>query len=243
MRAGAATRIYSTTVAHARTTPLRHRFRHRSHTWLVDLDDLPHLGLLAPLARFEAADHLASGHRSLRGNVDAFLATEGVDLRGGQVLMLALPRVLGSVFNPITVYWCHDPEGELVCTVVEVHNTYGDRHAYLVYPDDRGRAEVQKALYVSPFNDCAGHYRLRLPKPDARLSIHVVLERPDQDPFVASLTGRALPVDVRTVLRLALTQPVEPLAVAARIRFHGIRLWLRGLPVQTRPTHHQEAVQ
>lgn len=243
MRAGAATRIYATTVAHARTTPLRHRFRHRSHTWLVDLDDLPRLGLLAPLARFAAADHLGSRHQSLRHNLDAFLATEGMDLRGGQVLMLAMPRVLGSAFNPITVYWCHNPEGQLLCTVVEVHNTYGDRHAYLLHPDERGRAEVEKALYVSPFNHLAGRYRLSVPKPDAHLSVQVVLERPGHDPFVASLTGRALPVNVLTVLRLAFTQPVEPLAVAARIRFHGIRLWLRGLPVQPRPTHHQEAVQ
>jgi DUF1365 family protein len=54
--------------------------------------------------------------------------------------------------------------------------------------------------------------------------------------------GRALPATARTVLHLALAQPLEPLAVSARIRWHGIRLWLRRLPVQPRPTHHQEAV-
>jgi DUF1365 family protein len=209
----------------------------------VDVDDLPRLGLLGPLARFEARDHLGDPDATLRGNVDRFLATQGVDLRGGRVLMLAMPRVLGTVFNPITVFWCHRPDGALECVVVEVHNTYGDRHAYLVRTDAHGRAEVDKSLYVSPFNDTSGRYLLTLPEPDQRVRVQVVLDRPGRDPFAAGLSGRALPVTRRTVLHLAVTQPLEPLAVSARIRWHGIRLWLRRLPVQPRPAHHQEAVQ
>jgi len=238
-----AARIYRTSVWHRRTQPVRHEFRHRSHTWVVDLDDLPRLGWLAPLARFEARDHLGDPDRSLRQNLDDFLASRGVTLWDGRVVMMAMPRVLGTVFNPISVYWCHGPDGALGCTVVEVHNTYGDRHAYLVRPDPDGRAEVDKQLYVSPFNDVSGRYRLTLPEPDDRLRVQVVLDRPGQDPFVAGLTGRSLPLTTATVLRLAVTQPLEPLAVMARIRWHGIRLWLRRLPVQPRPIHHQEVVQ
>jgi DUF1365 family protein len=178
-----------------------------------------------------------------RQNIDTFLASRGVDLDGGRVMMLAVPRVLGTVFNPISVFWCHGRDGRLACTVVEVHNTYGDRHAYLVHADERGRAEVDKALYVSPFNDVSGSYSLVVPEPDDQLRIQVVLRRPGHAPFVAGMTGRALPVRTSTVLRLALTQPLEPLAVSARIRIHGIWLWLRRLPVQPRPSHHQEAVQ
>ena len=243
MRLSASTRLYRTRIRHSRTSPLRHRFEHRSHTWLVDLDDLPDLGVLGPLATFDPRDHLGDPTRSLRENLDAFLATRGVDLAGGRVLMLAMPRVLGTVFNPISIYWCHDREGRLVGTVVEVHNTYGDRHAYFVQPDDRGHAEVDKALYVSPFNDVSGRYALTLPEPDDRLRVHVTLRRPGHDPFVATMAGTALPATLGAVLRLALTQPLEPLAVMARIRLHGIRLWLQRLPVQPRPAHRQEAVQ
>ena len=243
MRTSPATRIYATTVRHSRTDPLVHRFSHRSHSWLVDLDQLPRLGVLTPLARFVSADHLGDPNRTLRQNLDTYLATHGVDLRGGQVLMLAMPRVLGTVFNPMSVFWCHDLDGRLVCTVVEVHNTYGDRHAYLVRTDGSGHGQVAKALYVSPFHDVSGTYRLTLPMPDQRLRVQVVLDRPGHDPFVAGLTGRALPPRATTVLKLALTQPLEPLAVSLRIRWHGIRLWLRRLPVQPRPAHHQEAVQ
>jgi DUF1365 family protein len=243
MRTSPATRIYATSVHHARKEPVAHRFRTRSHSWLVDLDDLPRLGGLQRLASFESRDHLGDPARTLRQNLDTFLATKGVDLRGGRILMLAMPRVLGTVFNPISVYWCHDPEGTLACTVVEVHNTYGDRHAYLVQADEFGRAEVDKALYVSPFNDVSGSYSLTVPEPDDRVSVQVVLRRPGRPAFVAGMTGRALPGTTRTVLRLALTQPLEPLSVSARIRLHGIWLWLRRLPVQPRPSHHQEAVQ
>jgi DUF1365 family protein len=243
MKASAATRIYSTSIVHARTTPIQHRFRHRSHTWLVDLDGLPRLGPLSRLASFESRDHLGNPDRTLRENLDAFLSTQGIDLGGGRILMLAMPRVLGTVFNPISVYWCHTADGRLACNVVEVHNTYGDRHAYLVHADERGHAEVDKALYVSPFNDVSGRYRLTIPVPGETVQVQVVLERPDHAPFVAGLRGKALPTRTSTVVRLALTQPLEPLAVALRIRAHGIRLWLRRLPVQPRPSHQQEAVQ
>lgn len=243
MKASPSTRIYATSIIHTRTSPVRHRFTNRSHTWLVDLDDLPRLGMLGGLASFESRDHLGAPERSLRENLDTFLATQGVDLGGGQILMLTMPRVLGTVFNPISVYWCHTADGRLACNVVEVHNTYGDRHAYLVNADENGHAEVDKALYVSPFNDVSGSYRLTIPMPRDKVHVRVVLDRPGQDPFVAGLRGRALPVRTSTVVRLALTQPLEPLAVAARIRWHGIRLWLRRLPVQPRPSHHQEAVQ
>jgi DUF1365 family protein len=243
MKASPATRIYATSIVHSRKAPVQHRFTSRSHTWLVDLDDLPRLGLLDRLASFESRDHLGTPDRSLRENLDTFLATQEVNLDGGQILMLTMPRVLGTVFNPISVYWCHTPDGRLACNVVEVHNTYGDRHAYLVHADEHGRAEVDKALYVSPFNDVSGSYRLTIPTPGDTVHVKVVLDRPGQDPFVAGLRGRTLPVKTSTVVRLALTQPLEPLAVAARIRWHGIRLWLRRLPVQPRPSHHQEAVQ
>ncbi len=243
MRLPRSTTIYATSIRHTRKGPVAHRFHNRSYTWLVDLDDLPRLGRLSPLARFESGDHLGVPERSLRENLDAFLATQDVDLKGGRIRMLTMPRVLGTVFNPISVYWCYAADGTLACNVVEVHNTYGDRHAYLVHADEHGRAEVDKALYVSPFNDVSGSYRLTIPEPDDHVRVQVVLDRPGQDPFVAGLSGTALPSRTSTVLRLAARRPLEPLAVSARIRWHGIRLWLRRLPVQHRPSHHQEAVQ
>ncbi|MDQ2756195.1 MAG: DUF1365 domain-containing protein [Actinomycetota bacterium] len=237
-------RLYATSVRHVRREPVRHDFTLHSYTWLVDLDALPDLGRLTRLASFEARDHLErDAPGSLRQKVDAFLATQGVDLQGGRIVMLAQARVGGYVFNPISLYWCHRRDGALECVVLEVQNTYGDRHAYLVRTDQQGRARTEKELYVSPFNDVDGHYDLVLPEPDERLRTSVVLQREGSPPFVAVMSGRAHDVTTARLLRISLTRPLEPLAVMARIKAHGILLWLRRLPVRPRPPHRQEAVQ
>jgi DUF1365 family protein len=230
------TALYDTTITHDRATPVGHRFSYRSYCWLVDLDDLPRLPRrLRPLARFEARDHLGDPCASLRTNLDALLAVHGIDLAGGRILMLANARVLGYSFNPISVFWCHAPEGSLRCVVAEVHNTYGGRHAYVVQTDVRGRATVGKALYVSPFNPVDGEYRLSLPEPGDSLRLTVALRRPDTAPFVATVRGRRRAVTTAAVLRASVRVPVAPLLGSARIRLQGIRLWRRGLPVQPRP--------
>ena len=217
---------------------MRHQFRYRSYQWLVDLDHLPRPGrALGLLAGFSARDHLGDPSRSIRANLDHYLATRGVDLHGGRVLMLAQARVFGYVFNPLSVYWCHDPDGTLRCVVAEVHNTYGQRHAYLLHPDDHGRAQTAKEFYVSPFYPVDGGYRMSLPEPGPRLRLSVVLERPDGASFAASVQGRRQPATRLGLLRASVRHPWPTVAVSVRIRIQGIRLFLRGLPIVPRPEH------
>ena len=233
--------IYEVTISHARSAPLRNVFRYRSYLWLVDLDHLPRA---RPLARFRARDHLGDPQASIRANLDRFLAARDVDLGGGRVTMLAHARVLGYVFNPLTVYWCHRPDGTLACVVAEVHNTYRERHAYLLRTDERGRAEVPKQFYVSPFYPVDGRYRMSLPEPDGRLALSVVLDRPDGHSFIAGVRGRAVPATARALIGAAARHPWSTAAVAARIRWQGVQLHLRGLRVVPRPAHlPQEGVQ
>ncbi len=177
---GSGNRVYATTITHTRRRPFHRTFTHRSRTWLVDLDDLPDHGALAPLlGSFEARDHLGDPDRTLRENLDGFLADRGVDPTGGRVLMAAMPRAFGYCFNPISVFWCFGPDGDQRAVVVEVHNTYGDRHAYLVHPDAQGRARTDKQMYVSPFHGTGGHYELAVPVPGERLDVAVSLVTDD----------------------------------------------------------------
>jgi uncharacterized protein len=237
--------LYDCTITHARTAPLRNVFTYRSYQWLVDLDHLPRLGPgLRLLARFDARDHLGDPGRSIRENVDRFLRTRGEDLGGGTVMMLAHARVLGYVFNPLTVYWCHRADDTLACVVAEVHNTYGQRHAYLLHTDERGRAQVPKEFYVSPFYPVDGQYQMSLPEPGRRLALSVKLGRPDGHSFAASVHGRGVPATARALISAASRHPWSTAAVAARIRWQGTRLYLRGLRVIPRPAHlPQEGVQ
>lgn len=228
--------LYECVIAHARTTPLRHSFRHRTYLWCVDLDRLPVLPRpVRPLARFDARDHFGGGAPSLRAGLDAFLAGHGIDLDGGQVTMLAHARVFGFVFNPLSVYWCHDRSGALVCVVAEVHNTYGERHCYLLRPDGSDEAEVDKEFYVSPFFAVEGRYRMRLPLPGERLHLAVHLENEEGRAFTAVVRGRRRPATVPALLSAAARRPWSTAAVWAGIRRHGIHLLLRGLPVHPRP--------
>ncbi|MDF1604316.1 FAD-dependent oxidoreductase [Nocardioides sp. YIM 152315] len=229
------TGIYRTEIRHTRRAPWRRSFTHRSHTWLVDLDDLPDHGPLSPLlGRFEARDHLGDPDLPLRENLGRFLALHGVELGAGKVLMAAHPRALGFCFNPISVFWVR-PEHDDPCVVIEVHNTYGDRHAYLVHPDQRGRATTPKAMYVSPFHGTDGTYDIAVPEPTDRLRVAVTLTTADGARFSASMDGyrtddppwRAAPAALRG---------------AALIRAHGVALWLRRLPIRPRPDHRQEGV-
>ena len=93
-------------------------------------------------------------------NVDAYLAEPGIDLPGGRMTMSATRGALGYVFNPLRLFWCHDPTGRLCCVIAEVHNTYGEALRYLSLPDDAGRAETEKKFYVSPFYPVDGFYRI-----------------------------------------------------------------------------------
>ncbi|GGI00339.1 DUF1365 domain-containing protein [Arthrobacter liuii] len=237
--------IYRTSIAHVRRTPLKNAFTYRSYSWFVDVDDLPPLPvLLRPLAVFRAGDHLGDPDAGIRSNVERYLRTQGLEPDGGPIHMLTSARVFGYVFNPLTLFWCYRSSGELQCVVAEVHNTYGERHCYLLRTDTSGRASVPKAFYVSPFNDVDGQYRMKLPAPGDRLAVSIILEREGHRPFVATMDGRRRPASIPNILAAALTVPAAPLLVSALIRVQGIKLWARRLPVVARPHHpSQEAVQ
>lgn len=235
--------LYSCELRHIRTAPIRHAFTNRTYLWLVDLDRLPRLpSWLRLLARFEAKDHLGDPTQTIRANVDRFLSERGIDLAGGKVLMLGHARVFGHVFNPLSLFWCHNADGSLACVIAEVHNTYGGRHSYLLATDDRDLVRTNKQLYVSPFYPVDGRYHMHLPVPDDRLTVTISLHRDGQPPFVATVRGQRQPFTTGTLLRAALRHPLSTAAVSARIRRHGIYLYLRGLPVQPRPrSDHREA--
>ncbi|WP_018156329.1 DUF1365 domain-containing protein [Demetria terragena] len=225
-----------TTVRHTRTAPIRHDFSYPGCSWLIDPARVDSLPLWTrPFVSFRAKDHLGDPEQDWHTNVVSFARERGVDLTHGRMVALTGARTLGHVFNPLTVYWCWDAEESLACVIAEVHNTYGERHAYLVRPDDRARAEVDKAFYVSPFNDTSGYYSMSLPPPDDTVDVRITLHRDGAPPFVTRWQGRR--ATRRDVGRILLRLPLAPHLVSLRIRRHGIVLWLRGLTIQPRPPH------
>ncbi len=237
--------IYRSRVTHGRRQPMAHEFSYDHAMWLVDLDDLPRLPWwLRPFARFEARDHLGDPRLSIRSNLDSWLATQGVDGADGRVVMLTNARSLGYVFNPITVYWCHDAHDAQVCVVAEVHNTYGERHCYLLRPDEAGRASTAKEFYVSPFLEMGGNYLIRVAPPGDALHVTMALRQGGVTRFAATLTGRRRPVTPGAVVSSILRHPLATYRVSALIRYQGVKLFLRKVPVVRRRPHiPQEGVQ
>jgi uncharacterized protein len=229
--------LYRTRITHLRRAPVHHYFEHHGYSWYVDIDRLPQLPRwLRPFARFDAADHLDGGpDDSLRQRMDALLAERDIDLHGGRITALMQARVLGYVFNPLTLYWCHDSEGVVRHIVAEVHNTYGGRHAYLLPPHADQPAMVRKKLYVSPFIDVDGYYLVRAPQPDAELDVRISLHRDNQPAFVATVRGTRRKASIGELLKLQIVAPLAPLMGAIGIRVQGITLWLRRVPVVPRP--------
>jgi DUF1365 family protein len=227
-------------VTHHRSGRVRHSFRHSVYQWLVDLDSLPEYPwYLRPFASFSAGDHLGDPTCSIKANVERYLSSEGIRLgESNRILMLANARVLGHVFDPLSVFWCFDARNALVCIVAEVHNTYGERHPYLLRPDPSGVATADKAFHVSPFFDVSGHYELRFELSPQVVSSTVILRREGAVAFTAAFRGRPLPATRTAVVGQLIRKPLMPQQVSALIRMHGIWLWLRRLPV-LRPPHHQ----
>lgn len=221
---------------------MHHYFENRSYSWFVDVDALPRMPWwLRPFARFEARDHLwESAVDTMRGRVDAFLADKGIDLSGGRVTALLHARVFGYVYNPLSLYWCHDAAGVLRYVIAEVQNTRGERHAYLLPPSNVQPTMVDKKLSVSPFNDVDGHYLVQAPQPGEELDVRISLHRDHQPAFVATMRGTRRPATIRQIVAMQMLSPMAPQMNVLSMRIQGILLWLKRVPVVSQTSHRSD---
>ncbi|WP_332656854.1 DUF1365 domain-containing protein [Brevundimonas sp.] len=240
-----ASALYLGGVMHQRLRPRRHRLERRVFWLLLDLSELDGLDRRLRLFSrnrwnlfsFFDRDHGDGSGRPLRAQVEARLAAIGVDLAGGAVRLLTMPRVLGFVFNPISVYYCHAADGRLAALSYEVTSTFGERHCYDLAVADAGadaepfRQSCAKALYVSPFLDMDMTYRFRGRAPGERVGLTVGCADARGPLLTATLWGRRRPLADRALVGAALAFPLMTLKVAAAIHWEALILWLKGVPV------------
>lgn len=229
--------LYRTRITHLRRSPVHHYFEHRAYSWYVDVDDLPRLPRwLRSFARIEARDHFDGDPAdTLRRRVDDLLAARGVVPPGGPVTALLQARVLGYVYNPLSIFWCHDADGVVRHVVAEVHNARGGRHAYLLPPDAGQPTMVMKQLYTSPFNGHGGHYLVRAPRPEEGLDVTISLHRDNQPAFVATLRGTRRPASIAHIVRLQLAAPLAPMTAKFGMWIQAVTLRLRRVPLTREP--------
>lgn len=239
--------IYCGSVMHRRLRPKKHYLRYGVFYLLLDLDELSDLNvrLLGVERRFlfsfHAADH-GDGGSDLKGWVLAQLRGAGISDDVSNVRLLCFPRVLGFVFNPISVYFCSDSSGDIVAIVYEVNNTFGGRHAYVLpAKSSNGRVfhSIAKRLYVSPFNDVSGGYNFAVRLPADKVALSIDQHDGDGPILKAAFAGRRYPLDNLNLLRVAVLYPLLTLKVVAAIHWEALKLWMKGVPLHKRPQFRQ----
>ena len=161
--------------------------------------------------------------------------------------LLAQPRVLGHVFNPVSFWLCRRADGSLIAVIAEVSNTFGDRHSYLcAHPDHRPIApsdtlKASKIFHVSPFQPVEGGYTFRFDITEARIGIWIDYARPDGG-LIATLTGPRKPLTNLSILRFMLRRPFGARRVLALIHWQALKLWFKGALYRPRPAPPSEEV-
>ena len=271
--------LYECHIMHARFSPRPHRFLYRIFLFAIDLDELDRLhrrfalfSVNRPnLYSFRERDFLptsepihhgtpetpllGSGPSSLKQRVTSYLATRGVDLTGGRVLLVTLPRVLGYLFNPVSFYFCYDRTGAPVAALAEVTNTFKEMKPYFLGPDTRPaplststaplstpdkagasdsagafRLRTPKNFYVSPYTDVDVAFDFTLHPPAEKLSIQIDDYIGPERTLTSTLSG---PRRELTGARLAwylVKYPLITLRIITLIHGHAFRLWLKRVP-------------
>jgi len=231
--------LYAGVVTHLRRRPRRHGLRYRVMQGLFDLDELPALGRrlrlfghnrAAPIS-FHDTDH-GDGSGDLRGWVEARLRDAGFRGPWGALRILCMPRMLGYVFNPLSVYFCHDRQGRLAALLYEVNNTFGGRHAYILPPNGAPgtvRHGCDKDFYVSPFMPMDLRYEFRVLPPEARVAVEICAHDGDGPMLDARFLGVRRPFTEATLLWALITYPAMTIKVMLGIHWEALRLWLKGI--------------
>ena len=242
-----ASALYRGTVAHRRLRPKQHALKYRAFWMLFDLDELPPLGRSLRLFShnrfnlfsFYDKDHGGNSEASLHAQVVSHLRDAGIATDGGPIRLLCMPRILGYVFNPISVYFCYLRDGTLNAILYEVNNTFGQRHSYLIpVAPSAGRTITQscaKRLYVSPFNDMAMSYAFKVQPPEASVAIAVDVLDAAGLIITTSLSGRRQAFSDAVLAGTFLRHPLLTLKVIAAIHWEALRLWLKGMKITERP--------
>lgn len=237
-------RLYTGWVNHERTRPARNAFRYPVYYLGVDLDELDDVDAKLRLFSHNRAnlvslwdrDHGPRDGTPLRPWIDALVARAGVDLTGGRVILLTFPRVLSARFYPVSFWYCWGSDQTPLAVLAEVHNTFRDRHNYLLHNggkpfDFDSRPTATKAFYVSPFvqrEDVC--YEFAFTEPGEVLDVTV---RDLVSGALMLTTGLALSAQELTDAALARTVLRHgPISIVALVHIHrqALRLALKRVP-------------
>ena len=177
------------------------------------------------------------------GWLDALLHSEGIADAKGEVWLHCYPRIFGFTFKPVSFWYCHDTSDNLRAIVVEVNNTFGERHCYLLDKPQWGIEQTaDKVFHVSPFCSVEGQYRFRFMRTSDR-----TVARIDHDDAIGALiqtsvSGRLVALTTRSQWQALLRYPLMTVMVVVRIHWQAFKLWRKKVTFFSKPTPPQDFV-
>lgn len=239
--------FFRSSVCHVRLRPHEHRFFYVVPFICVDIDRLDEAAATSAmfsvgrfnLISFYPEDHSDRHGLQLRGQIESYAKAAGIDAPISRIELVCMPRVLGSAFNPLSVFYCWT-NFELVLIVYAVRNTFGERHSYVMrVRESEGRVvphECDKLFFVSPFLDMAMRYRFLATTPGDTFNIKIIEHDEQGVVLTALLSASRVNPRPAALLALALRQMLGGLKVLGAIHFEALRLWVKGHRIRSRPS-------
>ena len=245
-------------VSHSRLAPRPHAFAYELFMLRLDLAEVAGLDARLRLfgtrwwkaVRFEPTDFMGLARTkapietrvaALRAAVVDALVAHGVSAPVGRIDLIAHGRIAGYVFNPVSFFACYRADdGTLAGVVADVHNTFGERHAYVLpvaQAEAPGAWAEKKVFHVSPFFTLDGTYRFQMTFADDGADIHIDLHTDGRPVFVSRLVLAARPLTDGALARVLTRFPAMTARVIGAIHWEALRLWRKGLPYLSKPAY------
>ena len=232
--------IYNGTVIHKRFKPKTHYFKYKVFSLLLDLSELDYLSKQIKffshnkfnLVSFYEKDHGNRDGSSLVSWVKKNLEDNNINTEKVKIKLLCYPRILGYVFNPLSVFYIYNDSEKLISILYEVKNTFGEQHTYIFKVDNDQNLyqhNCSKKFHVSPFIEMNCKYFFRLLKPGEKISVIIDQYQIDEKILYASQDGQRVDFNTKELIKSYLKHPLMTFKIISAIHFEAFKLWIKGI--------------
>ena len=232
--------IYNGTVIHKRFKPKEHYFKYKVFSLLINLSELDEIDKNISffslnkfnIISFYEKDHGARDGSSIADWVKQNLKANNVITENIKIKLLCYPRILGYVFNPLSVFFVYDKDDRLISILYEVKNTFGEQHTYVFRVDSENNLiqnNCSKKFHVSPFIEMNCKYFFRLLKPGEKISIIIDQYQTDEKILYASQDGKRVDFNTKELIKSYIKHPLMTFKIISAIHFEAFKLWAKGI--------------
>tara|TARA_B100000085_G_scaffold267285_1_gene276710 strand:+ start:1112 stop:1870 length:759 start_codon:yes stop_codon:yes gene_type:complete len=229
--------IYNGEVTHTRFKPVRHFLKYKTFSLLIDLDEInlldKSIGIFSHnkfnIFSFYDKDHGDRDGGNLKdwviSNLKKFQIKENIT----NIKVLCYPRILGYVFNPLSIFYCYEKE-KLVAIFYEVKNTFNEQHTYVfkIKNNEEIIQKCRKKFYVSPFMDMETFYNFKLLNPNDKLSVFIKQTDADGTILTATQTGDKKEFSFKQLAINFIKYPLMTIKIISSIHYEALLLWKKG---------------